>query len=809
MLRGLDGHQLAIAHHSIAIWHPQATRAFPTLRMRPLAFIGLPLFLCISLARAAPPMLPKGGHFVAGSGSIADGGQSVTITQTSARGIVDWCYFSIGSGRTVIFDNGSGATLNRITGSDASVILGRLSATGSVYLINPQGVVIGPGGVVATGGRFVASSLNADNNAFMAGGSLTFSGGGNGVVVNLGKIGSSGADVILVSRTAVINAGEIDAAKGTAELAAGNQVLLQDSAGSRQVFVQTGSKGDAMNAGAIRAAQVSLQAADGNVYALAGNSAAIRATGTATRDGHVWLVADKGAVHANGAIEAADSSGSGGTVETLANKLDVGGATVQAGDWKLSAPNLTVDHSTANTLSRSLSKGTSVDAEANGTNGAAGDLTLKGNVNWTGDASLTLGAAHNVTITSKSTVSNTGVGNLRLRADAYGVDNAGGVSNRGTIDWSKSKGIVSALYDMNGSYTAGKIVSNSDWTAAPYSGEVAQVSAFKLVNSAADLMKISQDLKGNYALGKDIDLKATEGESFSPIAPSVTAPFAGQFDGFGHLLSNLNISVPYGSSSAYVGLFGVIGTSGVVRNLGIANAHVEGANGGVYGALAGRNDGYIAYAWSTGEVASGPGPTYAGIVGGGLVGWNKGTIERSWSGASLGGYGDYGGLVGENNGLIAQSFTTGTVATGSHAAGAGFVYYNAGLVRQSYATGPVYTMVQDGSFAVWNTETGVIEESFTVGKTAQQPFPNTYGAIAGSNSGTIRNTVYWNKETTNRLNAVGNGGDSPAPPTTNGLTTAQMSTPASFVGWNFGKGGLWTMPAGATHPILQWQTAPN
>ena len=66
-------------------------------------------------------------------------------------------------------NNGTGATLNRVTGRFARVIDGRLSATGSFYLINPQGVVIGASGVVTTGGRFVASTLDVGNDAFMSG----------------------------------------------------------------------------------------------------------------------------------------------------------------------------------------------------------------------------------------------------------------------------------------------------------------------------------------------------------------------------------------------------------------------------------------------------------------------------------------------------------------------------------------------------------------------------------------------------------------------------------------------------------------
>jgi hypothetical protein len=46
------------------------------------------------------------------------------------------------------------------------------------------------------------------------------------------------------------------------------------------------------------------------------------------------------------------------------------------------------------------------------------------------------------------------------------------------------------------------------------------------------------------------------------------------------------------------------------------------------------------------------------------------------------------------------------------------------------------------------------------------------------------------------------GGNLPA---SNGLTTAQMSDPSSFVGWNFGSDGAWAMPAGATHPVRRWQ----
>ena len=95
----------------------------------------------VSIAHAQ--VLPSGGSFVAGSGTLQQNGRSLSIVQSTPRGIIEWNSFSIGKGAHVTFDNGNGATLNRVTGSHVSSILGTLSATGSLYLINPQGIVVG------------------------------------------------------------------------------------------------------------------------------------------------------------------------------------------------------------------------------------------------------------------------------------------------------------------------------------------------------------------------------------------------------------------------------------------------------------------------------------------------------------------------------------------------------------------------------------------------------------------------------------------------------------------------------------------
>ncbi|HEX7683343.1 MAG TPA: filamentous hemagglutinin N-terminal domain-containing protein [Trinickia sp.] len=779
-------------------------RLSPRLRAATIRFAVATLFGVSALAHAGA--LPSGGHFVAGCGSIAGDANSLTISQTSRRGVVDWNGFSIGGGNRVRFDNGNGATLNRVTGGNTSFILGKLSATGSVYLINPQGVVVGAGGVVSTGGRFVASTLDVDNASFMNGGDLTFSGPSTRRVVNLGKIGSTHGDVILVSADEIDNFGTIEAPNGTAELAAGKSVLLQDSSTGRQVFVQTGSKGTIENGGPINAAQVSLQAADGNIFALAGDHTTIRATGTEERNGHVWLVADSGGVALGGAIEAHNGDGGGGTVDTDGARLQLGSQgivpIVRAGKWQLATAQFKLGKAAAASIGASLNAGTSVDLETTGGASSAGDIDVASNVNWRGGASLTLGAYHTVSLETGATIANHGSGNLTLRADSTARDNGGGVLNNGTLDWSKSTGIATLLYDMNGAYTAGKQLSNPAWTAPQFSGLVTQMTAYQLVNSLADLNALQgpqANYAGNYALGNDID---GQYNFFDPKTVGVGNQggytFTGQFDGMGHTVTN---------AYANEGFFDSIGPTGVVRNLTITDSQATSSffdGHGEAGLLTRDNQGLITNVYATGSVS-----VNYGSFAGGLVGNNEGTIERSGSGASVAIQGTGGGLVGENSGRIVQSYATGNQESifpdVDGIEGGGLVGSNSGTIAQSYATGNAAGYVVFGAAAglVAFNDGGTISQSFATGLVAGMASdPHQQPELAGvANGGTLSPDVYWNVETTSQTY----GG--PGLPASNGLTTAQMSNAASFVGWNFGPGGVWTMPAGATHPVLAWQAA--
>ncbi len=173
------------------------------------------LCLGLILSEAALQANPTGGNVAAGSAAIAGQGSStVTINQASNRAIINWQTFSIGSGELTKFiqPSSSSAALNRVLGGQTSVINGTLSANGQVYLVNGNGILVGPGGMVSAN-AFTASTRDIADSDFLSG-NLHFKGSGSAGVQNQGTIQALGGDVVLIGKT-VDNQGTIEA-QGTA-----------------------------------------------------------------------------------------------------------------------------------------------------------------------------------------------------------------------------------------------------------------------------------------------------------------------------------------------------------------------------------------------------------------------------------------------------------------------------------------------------------------------------------------------------------------------------------------------------------------
>lgn len=325
---------------------PRLNRARIRPALLPAAWGVLAGFLPLML----PAQMPQKPTVVNGDVHIATGDSQMNVTQGSRFGIINWDSFSVGAGHTVHFANGTGATLNRVTGLTASQIDGTLSATGSLYLLNRNGIIIGADGKVLTGGTFVASTLDVADADFLDGGAFTLFGDSPYGVTNLGKITSSAGDVLLAGYT-VTNHGAIDAPAGRVGLTAGPRVdVLTDTGWMNGAFaVSLGERGnDVTNDGRIRALVAELRTHAGNIYALAGNNdGLIQATGVRNEGGRVILTADGGTVESSGTIVATRDR-DGGDIGISASEIDNYGGTqdvsgANGGTIRLTADSIVTD----------------------------------------------------------------------------------------------------------------------------------------------------------------------------------------------------------------------------------------------------------------------------------------------------------------------------------------------------------------------------------------------------------------------------------------------------------------------------------
>ena len=139
-------------------------------------------------------------------------------------------------------------------------------------------------------------------------------------------------------------------------------------------------------------------------------------------------------------------------------------------------------------------------------------------VNWTGPSTFTVSAARDITFLQGSGITNTGGGNLVLRADNTGTG-TGKVNffAANGIDFRGSTGTVSIYYNPDANPTSGlNKYQNPTTFNSNFFGNASQLATYMLVNTVADLTLIGTNvatLGQRYALGGDINMGST------PFAP--------------------------------------------------------------------------------------------------------------------------------------------------------------------------------------------------------------------------------------------------------------------------------------------------
>jgi filamentous hemagglutinin family protein len=310
--------------------HSRRSGAGPGVLLRPTTLamaMALGLGLSGASAQTASNALPTGGNVAAGTASISQSGANMVIDQSTQRAVINWQSFNVGKEAHVQFNNGSGATLNRVTGPEASTILGRISATGQITISNGNGVFFGRGSRVDVG-SLVATTHSISDDAFMAGGPLRFERNGSTArVVNEGELSASLQGYVALLATEVRNSGVIVASKGTVALAAGEAITLQLNAqdqlqgvvvdaGDWKALVDNRHVVEAEGGLVILSARA-LQSVQGSVVR---HSGSINASSMTERGGRVLLTGDHITLQSGSSITATGPKG--------------GGAVLVGGDWQ-------------------------------------------------------------------------------------------------------------------------------------------------------------------------------------------------------------------------------------------------------------------------------------------------------------------------------------------------------------------------------------------------------------------------------------------------------------------------------------------
>lgn len=357
--------------------------------------LSLALLLGAGAAAATPTAteLPTGGQVVAGQASISSNGARLDVLQSSQRAALDWQTFNIGAQAQVHFEQpAAGVALNRVLDTQASQIYGRLTATGQVFLLNPNGVLFAPGSQVDVGG-LVASTLQLSNADFMAG-NYRFEGSSSSAIINQGNIRAAQGGTVALIAARIENTGGIEANQGNVLLGAGSRVTL-DLGGPVKLQVEQGAL-DALiaNGGAIRAAgglvYLTAQAAGALASTAINHSGLIEAQTLATGERGEVLLSATGPgsrVEVSGRIDTQAATGVGGQVDITAPQIWVQGSaqidtrgSAGGGQVRVGGGWLGQDTDIANALEVQVDAGARTDSSATA-QGNAGTVVF-----WSDDA---------------------------------------------------------------------------------------------------------------------------------------------------------------------------------------------------------------------------------------------------------------------------------------------------------------------------------------------------------------------------------------------------------------------------------------
>jgi filamentous hemagglutinin family protein len=647
--------------------------------------------------------LPQGGQVVAGSAAInAAGVGKLEIKQASDSASIDWRSFSVGAAESlrIMQPSSNSVLVNRVTGNDASQILGRIDANGRVFLSNPRGIVFGRDAVIDVGGLVATTlAIRADQGGAVAG-SYSLTGGTEapGEIIVDGVIRAPGGTVVFAGpqvslngqiearrvAAAAVNAvqididgdglvffkprndeqldaklkvlGKIQADGGTVDLRAAARAGLADtvlnmdgvvqarSIGSRngQVFINGGAVGDTVVTGKID----------------------VSAQGAGERGGEVRVLGQRVGLFDSAAIDASGVSGGG--------LVHVGGGFKGLGEPLNASLTVVGPKASINASATDKGDGGQVAVWADGHTGFAGAIEARGGANG-GDGGF-------VETSGKQTLSFSGAVDTRAPRGSSGsllldptditiqtggpdnVDRTGNTFSDTSSDGSHSKLKISTLeaaLASNNILVDASTGSGTDGGSITVSGSVAWSSANSLTLNASTTITIGSTISntgvGGIALQANGAVALNSAVSLAGGAFTVRGTSGGSTRAASFTAGATGTITTTGAADVPGGAVSIL-TSGNVSTRAVTSS------AGVVGAGAGLNGGSITLDSSAGSVTNLGALTSAGSAafgGSGLAGGNGGALALTAGSAitltgavsSIGGSGDGGGASGNGGQL--------------------------------------------------------------------------------------------------------------------------------------------------------------
>ncbi len=418
--------------------------------------------------------LPQDGNVAAGSSTITQpNAATMHINQTTDKSIINWQGYSIGANEKVQYfqPNSGSISLNRVIGQDPSLIYGQLSANGQVWVINPNGLLIGNGAQINVG-SFLGSTLNIKDNDFMSG-NYKFINSSTSLssITNQGNITSSDGGYVVLISPSITNEGTItttppnplfakEGEKGGVMLLSGDEVTLNFAGNDLIGFtIDKATAEEALgikNTGTITANGgeiiLSAKVAGDLLKTVINNEGIIQAQTIENRSGKIYLLGGmkNNAVNVSGTLDAsAPNGGDGGFIETSAASVQVtDGAIIttfapygKTGTWLIDPTDYTIAASggdiTGSQLSTNLGS-TDVTVQTSAIGAGNGDIFVNDTVGWRANNTLTLSAYRNVNVNSNITTTGNKAG-LILTPSNTGAGGSYSLNNGAVITLSGNK----------------------------------------------------------------------------------------------------------------------------------------------------------------------------------------------------------------------------------------------------------------------------------------------------------------------------------------------------------------------------------